>query len=132
MATKPLLMGRKAWWAGLRSRGRSFCFLGGAEEEEGEAAAKPFHLRLWAESCPAVHGRGRSEGAELLEGGRGAGRPGRSGGGRGEGGWPGADGKVREGSEAGLNHAFLNLIGLLAGEEGAGVEGAGPGAGHWS
>lgn len=113
-------------------RGRSFCFLGGAEEEEGEAAAKPLHRRLWAEPCPAVRGREMSVGAEPPEGGRGEGRPGRSGGGQGEGGWPEAAGKAREGLEVGLNLAFLNLIGWLAEEEGEVVKGEEPGAGHSS
>lgn len=114
----------------MMCRGRSFCFPG--EEEEGEegAAAKPSHRHMWAE--PAVRGRGMSEGAGPLEGGQGEGRPGRSGGGRGEGGWPGDAGKVREGLEAGLNLAFLNLIGWLEEEAEEGVKGAGLGAGHSS
>ncbi len=72
-------------------------------------------------------GGGGVKGRSHRRGGGVQGHPGRSGGGRGEGGWPGAAGKVREGSEAELNRAFLKLIGWLAGEEGAGVKGEGPG-----
>lgn len=114
----------------MMCRGRSFCFPGEEEEGEGGAAAKPSHRHMWAE--PAVRGRGMSEGAEPPEGGRGEGRPGRSGGGQGEGEWLGDAGKVREGLEAGLNPAFLNLIGWLVEEVGEGVKGAGLVAGHWS
>lgn len=118
-------MERKAWRAGLRTcKGRSFCFLGGAKEEEEEEAVKPFHL--WAEPWLEM-----SEGVEPLEGGQGVGRLGRSEAGRGEEGWPGAAGKVREESEAGLNLASLNLIRWLAREGEEGVRGAGLGAGHW-